>query len=497
MIWALLAACLLAAIPAGLRWLRVAQREHYLAGAVAIFAGRWWTSGIANVALLALMVIGLVGSWWSVWWAFLIPVAQVGPIGLSIRGRTSSLAWTARLRRVAIVSGILMLAVYTGGAAVDSGFFIAVGLFLLPAFIDIALLVLGPIERIVGNRWVDQAAARLGSSGAKVVAITGSYGKTTTKQYASHLLAGSFRTVASPASFNNRMGLARAINEHLVPGTEVFVAEMGTYGPGEIAELTRWIRPDVAAMVAIGPVHLERFRTLERIVAAKSEILDRARVGVIAVDHPLLAGLAAQRADQMEVLTVSGDGADARVTVRSGHIWIDDVEVGEAPADVFAVNLAVALGIGLALGVDPGDLLSRLDGLPRPEHRQTMSSSERGFTVIDDTFNSNPDGARVALGLLERVGDGGRKVVVTPGMVELGPDQFGQNLTFAAESASLADDLVIVGRTNRGALLEGSAKGSASVTVVTSREEAVDWVRRNLGPGDAVLYENDLPDHYP
>jgi UDP-N-acetylmuramoyl-tripeptide--D-alanyl-D-alanine ligase len=82
-------------------------------------------------------------------------------------------------------------------------------------------------------------------------------------------------------------------------------------------------------------------------------------------------------------------------------------------------------------------------------------------------------------------------------MVELGPDQFDQNLTFAAESAALADDLLIVGRTNRGALLEGSAKGAASVTVVNSREEAVDWARQNLGPGDAVLYENDLPDHYP
>jgi UDP-N-acetylmuramoyl-tripeptide--D-alanyl-D-alanine ligase len=443
------------------------------------------------------MVTGLVGSWWSEWWAFLVPVAQLGPIGLSVRGRTSPLAWTARLRRVAIVAGILMIAVYLAGAAIGSGFFIALGLFLLPALIDIALLVLGPIERILGNRWVDQASARLASSGARVVAITGSYGKTTTKQYAAHLLAGSFKTVASPASFNNRMGLARAINEHLVLGTEVFVAEMGTYGPGEIQDLTRWIPPDVAAMVSIGPVHLERFRTLERIVAAKAEILERASIGVIAVDHPLLAGLAAERAGTMDVVTVSGDGADARVTIHEGWIRIDDVEVGNVPADVFAVNLAVALGIGLALGVQPGDMVSRLDGLPRPEHRQTVSSSERGFSVIDDTFNSNPAGARVALGLLSRIGDGGRKVVVTPGMVEMGPDQFDQNLAFAAESAALADDLLIVGRTNRDALMEGSAKGGASVTVVTSREEAVDWVRQNLGPGDAVLYENDLPDHYP
>ncbi|HEU5112786.1 MAG TPA: Mur ligase family protein [Acidimicrobiia bacterium] len=497
MIPALLGACVLSAIPAGLRWLRVAQREHYLAGSVATFAGRWWTSGPINSMLLALMVVGLVGSWWSAWWAFLVPVAQLGPIGLSIRGRTSPLAWTARLRRAAIVAGILLLGVFTAGTTLESGFFIALGVFLLPALVDIALLVLGPIERMLGNRWVEQASARLQSSGAKVVAITGSYGKTSTKQYAAHLLSGTFRTLASPASFNNRMGLARAINEHLVPGTEVFIAEMGTYGPGEIEGLTRWIRPDVSAMVAIGPVHLERFRTLERIVAAKSEILDRARVGVISVDHPLLKDLALERKETMEVITVSGDGADARVTVEEGLIRIDGVELGAAGLEVFPVNLAVALGIGLALGVEPSAMASRLGGLPHPEHRQALSNSERGFTVIDDTFNSNPAGAAMALGLLERIGNGGRKVVVTPGMVELGPDQFEQNLTFAAESAAVADDLLIVGRTNRDALLEGSAKGGAAVTVVASREEAVDWVRRNLGPGDAVLYENDLPDHYP
>jgi UDP-N-acetylmuramoyl-tripeptide--D-alanyl-D-alanine ligase len=496
-IWWLLAACVVASVPAGLRWLRIAQREHYLPPAVATFAGRWWTSGPANILLLTLMVTGLVGSWWSVWAAFLVPAAQVGPLGLSIKGRTSPLAWTPRLRRVAIVAAILLGALLALGVALDSPFFVALGVFLLPAIVDFALLLLGPIERIMGNRWVDQAASRLRASGAKVVAITGSYGKTTTKQYVAHLLTGSFRVVASPASFNNRMGLARAINENLLPGTEVFVAEMGTYGPGEIEELTRWIAPDLAALVAIGPVHLERFKTEERIVAAKSEILDRARVGIISVDHPLLARLAEARASTMDVITVSGDGNPARVMVGNDVITIDGEVVGEAPPEVFAVNLATAIGIGLALGVEPTDLTARIGRLPRPEHRQTVSTSERGFTVIDDTFNSNPAGARTALGLLERAGDGGRKVVVTPGMVELGPRQHEANASFAADSATLADELVIVGRTNRGALLEGSGKGPASVTVVSSRQEAVDWVREHLGPGDAVLYENDLPDHYP
>src|SRR6202035_5977429 len=94
-----------------------------------------------------------------------------------------------------------------------------------------------------------------------------------TKGYAAHLLGGSLTVVASPASFNNRAGLARAVNEHLTQGTEVFVAEMGTYGRGEIAELCSWVRPDVAVITAVGPVHLERFGSEERVLEAKAEIL--------------------------------------------------------------------------------------------------------------------------------------------------------------------------------------------------------------------------------
>ncbi len=420
MIWALFAACLVASVPAGIRWLRIAQREHYLPPAVATFAGRWWTSGQVNIVLLALMVVGLVGAWWSPWWAFLVPAAQIGPVGLGIKGRTSPLAWTGRLRRVAALSGLLALAVFLTGAVWDSGFFVGIGLFLLPALIDLALLALGPFERAMGSRWVAQASDRLASSGARVVAITGSYGKTTTKRYVAHLLSGSFRVVASPASFNNRMGLARAINEHLAPGTEVFVAEMGTYGLGEIADLCSWVHPEVAAIVAIGPVHLERFKTEERIVNAKSEILDGARAGVIAIDHPLLAELARQSEGSMELITVSSiEGG--HIEVREGEVWVEGRALAPVPIGALEVNLGVAIGICMALDVDLDAVLSRLEGLPQAEHRQSVSQSDRGFMVIDDTYNSNPAGARLALERLDELSDGGRGVLVTPGMVELGP----------------------------------------------------------------------------
>jgi UDP-N-acetylmuramoyl-tripeptide--D-alanyl-D-alanine ligase len=135
--------------------------------------------------------------------------------------------------------------------------------------------------------------------------------------------------------------------------------------------------------------------------------------------------------------------------------------------------------------------------LPHAEHRRSVSTAAAGFTIVDDTFNSNPDGARAALRMLTTLATGGKTAVITPGMVELGTMQDEENRVFAEEAASSVDHVVIVGRTNRDALLGGSANGRASVTVVDSRDEAVAWAREHLGPGDAVLYENDLPDHYP
>ena len=487
MIWLLAIACALGAVPAGLRWLRVAQREHYLAGSVSRFSWRWWRSGWVNNLIELMAFVGLVGSIFDLRWGFLVPLAQAGPVGLTVKGASSSLAWTDRLRRLALMSGVLFLVGAGFGIAVTEPVLVVAPLFALTLLIDLALWILAPYEKRQGNRWTEKAAAKLAAVGPEVVAITGSYGKTTTKTYVAHLLSGSKRVVASPASFNNRMGLARAINENLTPGTEVFVAEMGTYRLGEIAELCQWIPPKVAAMVSIGPVHLERFGAIETIVKAKSEILDRAEMGVICVDDPLLDGLAFARRQTMRIIEVSS----------LNGIVVGGERIMDAPQGVFGANLAVALGICDAIGVDMARVLPLVDSLPTAEHRQSVARSAGGLVIIDDTFNSNPAGAHSALATLAGVAEGGTTAVITPGMVELGHLQYEENRRFAEEAARGADHLVVVGRTNRKALLDGSANKQASVTVVATRDEAVAWVKANLGPGDAVLYENDLPDHYP
>ncbi|MGQ0520758.1 MAG: Mur ligase family protein [Actinomycetota bacterium] len=493
---------LAAAVPAGLRWLRVAQREHYLPGSASRFALRWWGLGASRVLAVA-VVAGVALSAASPLAALVAcGAAAAGPFGLALRGRTSRLAWTRRLRTLAGVWAVLVGAVVAAGAALGAGPTAAVlAAALTPVLVDAALALTAPLERRLARPYVTRAAARLAQVRPTVVAITGSYGKTTTKGYVAHLVGATRSVVATPASFNNRAGLARAVNEHLTPGTEVFVAEMGTYGPGEIAELCRWCPPDVAVITAIGPVHLERMRTEETIVRAKSEILEGAGAAVLNVDHPLLAALGGERAaGGQKVVRCSGAGDPAaEVVVAGGEVRAGGEVIGRLEGTAAQPsNVACAVAVALELGVPARAVGARLATLPTARHRLAVSTTPTGATLLDDTYNSNPAGAAGALAALARHSSPDHlRVVVTPGMVELGPVQDRENERFAAAAAAAASHLVVVGRTNRRALLRGAAGGSARIVTVETRDQAAAWVRAHVGEGDAVLYENDLPDHFP
>ncbi len=507
--WAVAGLCLAATGPAAARWLRVAQREHYLAGSATRFAARWWRSGACAGVMAVAACAGLVAAFWWVP-AAVVPgaAAALGPPGLAVRGRTSPLAWTRRLRTLSGVWLVLALVVAFVGVLVGQPApMAAAGALLVPATVDLACAATAPIERRLAARFVARAALRLRRVAPTVVAITGSFGKTSTKSYVAHLMGASRAVVASPASFNNRAGLARAVNEHLADGTEIFVAEMGTYGPGEIAELCSWLPPDVAVITAVGPVHLERFGSEDLVLRAKQEIFERAPVAVLAVDDDRLAQLADRiAAEGRRVWRCSAVdlAADVSVVPDGGG---STVRIGGAPLARGAgghaqpTNVACAVAVALHLGIERAVLAERLATLPAVAHRLEVTRGSSGALVLDDTYNSNPAGARAGLARLVGVAPpGGRTVVVTPGMVELGRRQVPENAAFAGAAAQQVSHLVVVGRTNRRALLRGARRagpGSAEIVVVPTRQDAVSWVRRNVGPGDAVLYENDLPDHYP
>jgi UDP-N-acetylmuramoyl-tripeptide--D-alanyl-D-alanine ligase len=492
--------CLVVTAASSLRWLRVAQREHYLPGSV-MWTEQLWLSRDRWSALLWLPVIGLFALGLfasSVWYLAAAVLAGVMPLGLPYRGRTSRLTWTPRLRRLCVVLGLLvvLLGVWSPALACLTALF-------LTGLVDLALWLVKPVERRLSATFLERARSRVSRVRPTVVAITGSYGKTTTKNYLAHLIADTHTALASPASFNNAMGLSRAVNEGLVPGTEVFVAEMGTYGPGEIRALCEVFPPDIAVITAIGEVHLQRMRSRERILKAKAEITEKARTVVLNIDDDLLVGLAEALAAQgKEVVRCSTVDPKADVAIIDGKVRVRGAALGAAslPPSVHPSNAACALGAALALGDEPKPLVKRLRTLPSVAHRLEPIEQPGGSWILDDTYNSNPAGAaeavRRAAALAER--SGGRVHVVTPGMVELGEVQAERNEALArAVKEAGAASLVVVGRTNAKALQLGASGGSTDVLTVPTREAGVRLVEERSRAGDVVLFENDLPDHYP
>ena len=249
-------------------------------------------------------------------------IVGAGPLGLRLRGRTSRLAWTRRLALVGLLTlvleGLGIAAGALSGGLRQAVLAAAAAAVAVPLLVDVALIVLAPLEDLLARRYVRRASDVLRRVQPLVVGITGSYGKTTTKGYTAHLVAGERSVVASPRSFNNRAGLARTVNEHLAAGTEVLLAEMGAYGPGEIAALCSWLHPEVAVITAIGPSHLERFGSLD--THPRSEGRDHSKAPASSSSTSTTTDSRGSRdgsAATKKVLRASGSEADADVAVLS------------------------------------------------------------------------------------------------------------------------------------------------------------------------------------
>ncbi|SHE27360.1 UDP-N-acetylmuramoyl-tripeptide--D-alanyl-D-alanine ligase [Ferrithrix thermotolerans DSM 19514] len=513
-----------ASVVSAIKWLRVAQREHYIVGYTTRFAIRWWSYKTARINSIVFVLAYLLAGFESrndlplslkdLVVGVVLVVVAVFPLGLSLRGRTSKLAVTARMKRLMVaLAAVYLLGVGVSLALEFEYLYLALVPLLMPVLVEVALWITRPIEARGLSRFVSKAEAKLKRTQPKIVAISGSFGKTTTKNYIATLARSSMSVVASPASYNNRAGLARTINEHLEDSVELFVAEMGTFSHGEIASLCTWIPPDVAVMCALGPVHLERFGSEDQILKAELEVTDACDVVIVNVDYPKLA-LAANDLEQAgkKVYRVSEKDFSAFVSVKSDDegklvVYLEQRRIGAVDeGDISPGNLACAVAAALAVGVPESAVADSLSEIKAPPNRlNAVVAGEQGVEVLDDTYNSNPAGARRALAALKRrVDTGKRGVVVTPGMIELGHKQFIENYRFARAIAEVASILIIVGRTNQEALRRGAKEGASGpdatltqIVEVRTREAAVAWVREHLSDRDVVLYENDLPDHFP
>lgn len=443
---------------------------------------------------------------------FLRPMTAKKPLAMTGRAwrlLVTSLVLTAVA--VLVVPGVLHI---NWGWPYDIGSWaLMTGLcfFGLPRLLLLADVLMSPFQKAINNRFLSSARKTLNEVAPTVIGVTGSFGKTSTKFAIQGLLGPPTTVLATPGSFNTPLGICRTINEQMTPAHRFFVVEMGAYREGDIAELVAFARPTIGVLTAIGPAHLERFGSMEAIERGKYEIirdLPPDGTGVMNVDDERVRRLA----DATTHVPVVRYGIDPEgrpnVTARDIETTSSGTKFTLVAGDEeLSVSMRLlgrhALGHVLAaaaVATTCGRRLSELRGpiaaLRPVEHRLQIIGGTSGVTVIDDAYNSNPEGAAAALEVLDAM-PGERKIVVTPGIIELGPLQAEANERFGRQAAQVADTLVVVAKTNRDAIVAGaSSDGGGEVITVDSLEEAQGRLQKILKPGDVVLFENDLPDQY-
>ncbi len=401
-----------------------------------------------------------------------------------------------------------------------------VGLVLLlaaPLFLVTGNIIMSPVERFMRQRFIASAKAVMQQVQPAVIGITGSYGKTTTKNFLAHILNGRYHAYATPKSYNTMMGVCIAINNDLADdySADYFVVEMGAYIRGEIERICGLTPPHISIVTEVGPQHLERFGSLENIATAKYEIikaLPSDGVGVFNWDNPYIREMF-ERGYPETCLgvskTVSSDSvpSDGPRFIASAiyesldglRFDVTDVLTGETETFQTAVlgqhnvtNILLATAVAVNEGMSLQEVAFRVRQLRPAESRLVRTETAAGITIINDAYSANPAGVVSALKVLGMHGNG-RRLLVTPGMVELGDQHEVENRKLGQVAAQYATDVILVGARQTAPVKLGLADAgfpADRLHVVDELRQAVAWYEQNLKPGDTVLFLNDLPDTY-
>ncbi len=517
-------------------FLHLLQQEHYELGRLQVWVARRGErfgavdAGLVVVAadLVAVAFLLNLGAAALALGLLALAAASFRARAVLTRSQIKPLVFTSRARRL-LAFTVLLAALCAGSAFVvaaltspAAGALVLgiLGLALLvfmPELLGLANLLLGPVQKMDNARFERRARRKLREIEPLVIGITGSYGKTTTKGCVAQVADLLGPTLPTPASFNSYLGVVRTINENLRANHRNFVVEMGAYRRGDIAELCQLVEPRIGILTAIGPAHLERFGSLEETTLAKGELGEALPVGGTFVTRaddercrqaaertPATVRLFAPEphpdaAAWAEGLQLRDGRTHFQLCLRSGSETARAAVKARLLGKHNVANLVAAALVGAELGLAPDQIARALGQVSPPEHRlSTIVNRAAGIVVIDDAYNSNPSGAQAALEVLA-THPGERRVLVTPGMVELGNQQDTENERFGAAAAEVCDVVVLVGEEQTAAVRRGLERGgfaADSVRVVADSAGAQELLAESSRAGDVILFENDLPDLY-
>lgn len=386
----------------------------------------------------------------------------------------------------------------------------------IPFLIFPAAWILKPVEKSIQNGFKKQAREKIASMPhLKVVAITGSYGKTSTKFVIDAFLKERLSVCVTPGSFNTPMGICKVINNDLNANHQVLILEMGARYEGNIKELCDIAQPDISVVTNVGIAHLETFGSQENIAWEKATLARRLKPGgtlILNGDDPIVREMGTDRSDIERILTGESDQL----------IWAEDLKIDENGTafdlkwrkhDVIdstrvqtkllgnhnVQNILLAAGVARIFDIRLKTIAVAASRLKPVEHRLELKK-QGNLTVIDDAFNSNPVGAKNAVDILAEF-NSGRRIIITPGMIELGEMEEQENKVLGAHIAKSGIDLaILVGKKQTAPIQQGIEESESpqkpEVRIVSSLFEANDIITSDAQPGDVVLYENDLPDSY-
>lgn len=385
------------------------------------------------------------------------------------------------------------------------------GLVLSPIILLLANTLLKPYEKYNHNWYINDAKKMLQSMpNLTIIGITGSYGKTSTKHFLNAVLSQKYNVLMTPGSFNTPMGVVRTVREQLKPYHEIFIVEMGAKQKGDIKEICDIAHPSIGILTAVGPAHLETFKSIENICATKFELIDALPNDGFAVlngDYDIIKNRGVQTTKayygvknmdaqfSIENIVVTSQGSTFSVQK-------DKVDYGHFQTKLLGEhnlsNLAAAVAVAEHLGVSNKQMEIGIKKLQPVQHRLSIRKISGGITILDDAFNSNAVGARMATEVLGQM-EGKRKIIVTPGMVELGDKAYELNKIFGTQIAKNADLAILVGQTNKDAITEGLQSENfpeSKIYHAANFDDATKWLGARMQTGDVILYENDLPDSY-
>ena len=367
-----------------------------------------------------------------------------------------------------------------------------------------------PIEKGVFNYYKRQAMNKIKSmKGIKIVGITGSYGKTSSKNILNDILNVKFNSFATPKSFNTMNGLMLSINNYLDKFNDVFIAEMGAFKIGEIQELCDFIKPQYGILTKIGTAHLETFGSQENIQKGKFELIDSLPddgIAVLNMDDELQVSYKRKSKCKVVWIGINNKEADIYATnikLSSDGTRFDCVFKGSDKKYRFETKLLGQANVynilaGIALGYEFGMTIEQIQlGVKKVnviEHRLELKKY-LDINIIDDAYNSNPVGSKMALEVLSMMP--GKKIVVTPGMIELGDKQFELNMEFGKYIADVCDEVILVGEEQTKPIYEGLINkdyDKKKIHILNDVKEAFPLMQKLKEENTYVLLENDLPD---